>query len=352
MILSQKLITAIEFFGLSAIWGSVFLLVHIGLETFVPEVFIVYRLVIACGTCLSVFLYKFLRDPQFKDEVARRWRWILIPQFMFLGLTNQAIPYTLVAYATTLMPSGLVSLMISSQPFFMIAVAAFIIPEEWQFIRTSRVRLCGLLVGFIGVALVLVNEYEDNAGSSTGNRFWGVVMVLGTNFSFAIAASVAKRYIYPIPTLLVLNGQLHAACLIMTLYAAIRDAWVKQAAMPVATSLTISSLLICGFISSALAFFLFFELLRNLGAVRMNMVNFVVPVFGVLLGLFVLGEFKNVTVVYAVCLILGSIMILTGVILVSFSSAGKRQSNAPSAVNSTDAADDIAFQRLDSNDGE
>jgi drug/metabolite transporter (DMT)-like permease len=311
-------VTAAEFICLSAAWGSVFLFIHLALiGNFVAEVFVALRLVIATAVAFLVFAVRCFRDPSFTASVKARLSWLLLVQFAAMGLFNQAVPYLLITYASDHIGSGLISLLIASQPFFLIVLAALFMRSEWHYIRSSRLRWAGLLAGFAGVALILVNQYEQ--GSQGGSAFLGVVLLIAANVSFAIASLFAQKYIMPIEPLYVLVGQLFFAMCIMLLAATVRNAWALQEKMS-PTNTAVWALFYCGFIASGVAFFLFFDLLRRIGSVRLNMINFLVPFFGVLLGTAVNGEFRNATAAYLACLVVGSTLILCGVVLISFRS--------------------------------
>lgn len=335
-------VTRSQFLGLSAAWGSVFLFIHLAIAGgFVPEVFVVLRLTIATAVALVAFTYYCIRHASFLASVRSRLSWPLALQFAALGLFNQALPYMTITYAAELIGSGLISLLIASQPFFLILLAVFFVRSEWEFVRLSKVRWIGLVAGFAGVALILVNQYEASGGGF-GSQLLGVILIIAANLSFAIASLFAQKYVFPIEPLFVLVGQLFSAMCIMILVATVRDSWKAQSSkQPSATA--VWSLMYCGFVASGIAFFLFFDLLRKLGSVRLNMINFVVPFFGVVLGIVAEGEFASVGAVYLICLIIGSMLILSGVMMISFRA---EQAAGQDEVVGSDAEPKPQFVRL------
>jgi len=65
-----------------------------------------------------------------------------------------------------------------------------------------------------------------------------------------------------------------------------------------------------------LAFGIYFILIKRIGATILSTANMLFPVFGLIEGVLVLGEWRNVKLFYKICQVVGSIVILAGMALI------------------------------------
>jgi drug/metabolite transporter (DMT)-like permease len=138
-------------------------------------------------------------------------------------------------------------------------------------------RMAGLGVGLIGVAVL--------AGPAlTGGSAWPVTQVLMVSVCYAIAPLVAARYLGDVPTL-----PMTAACLGL---AAIVYAGPAAATWPdtVPETRVLLALAALAVICTAVAFIIFFALIREVGAARALVFTYVNPAVALAAGVIVLNE--------------------------------------------------------------
>ena len=129
----------IEFFALAAIWGASFLFTRIASAEFGVFPTAAMRVGIAAAVMLPLLL--------------RSAHWAAFKQhakpILFVGLLNSGIPFALYAYAVLSITTGLSAILNATVPLFG-AVVAWL----WLKDKPSASRILGLIVGFVGVALL------------------------------------------------------------------------------------------------------------------------------------------------------------------------------------------------------
>lgn len=149
-----------------AIWGTNFVVIHRGLERFPPFTFAMLRFAIA-----SLPLLWFIPRPKVG------WG-VLAVYGVLIGVGQFGM--MLYAIAGHIAP-GLASLLIQTQAFFTVAIAAFISGERVRAGNVAALAMCAA-----GVALI--------AGNTGGDADpLGILLVIGAAFTWAMGNIVAKR---------------------------------------------------------------------------------------------------------------------------------------------------------------
>jgi drug/metabolite transporter (DMT)-like permease len=256
---------ALRLILLSAIWGASFLFMRIAVPEFGPIPLVFVRV----GGAALLFVPLLLRKGNRK--VVRAHAVPLLVQ----GFFNSALPFVLLAWAVIDLEAGFTSLLNASTPIFT-AVIAF----AWLRLPLNRAQILGLLLGVAGIAILAGNRFSFRGGGSG----WEILAVLAATFSYGVAGNYAKVRLAGVDSLVVSGGSLAASSL-LTLPLAIWW-WPEQAPGVAGIACGVALAVIC----TALAFFLFFDILSRTGATAAATVTFVIPIFGVLWGSLFLGE--------------------------------------------------------------
>lgn len=200
-----------------------------------------------------------------------------------VGLLNSGIPFACISFALLSISTGLSSILNATVPLFG-ALIAWI----WLKDKLNATRVLGLLTGFAGVAMLAWGARPtaapaDLAAAGDGHG-WAVAACLLAGVSYGISASYTKRYLTGVNPLVTAAGSQLGA----TLGLAVPTIWLWPAHPPGARAWL--ALLAVGVLCSALAYILFFRLIKNAGPPRALSVTFLVPVFAVLYGVLFLGE--------------------------------------------------------------
>ena len=154
----------------------------------------------------------------------------------------------------------------------------------WLHDKPTRTRSLGLLIGFVGVAMLAWDQTGVKPGASGIAPVWAVLAGLFACACYAISASYTRRFLADVPPLVIATGSQIGAMLSLALPAL----WFRPTQMPSISAWL--ALLAVGVISSGIAYILFFRLIANAGPARALSVTYAVPVFAVLYGLIFLGE--------------------------------------------------------------
>jgi drug/metabolite transporter (DMT)-like permease len=250
------------FIALCFIWGIPYLLIRVAVRE-LPPASVVFLRTAPAGLLLLPFA---LRGRQLRSILAR-WRWVLA-----FTLTELALPWLLLSHAEERMSSSMAGLLIASLP--LVSVALFTLLGVRH--RTDGRRLAGLRIGFVGVvALVGIDV--------SGTSLLAVLEVLIVTVCYAIGSLIISERLSDLPSLGVI-----AASLLIT-----AAAYAPAGLIGLPTSLsaeTIAAMAVLAIVCTAVAFVVFFALVREVGPSRYTLVTYVNPLVAVLLGVALLGE--------------------------------------------------------------
>jgi drug/metabolite transporter (DMT)-like permease len=253
---------------LSVLWGGSFFFNGVALRELSPLTLVFLRVALAAVILLPVLrAYRIGLPGTFAT-----WR----PYFA-IGLLNNVLPFSLIVTGQVFIPSGLASILNATAPLFTVLVMAAA-GDEKLLMR----RVMGVLTGLIGVIILR----GQNLGFGTGEGI-GIVLCLLAAFSYGLAALYARRRLSDSPPLATATFQLLASSLMMAVVAAaIERPW--QLPMPGVT--TWLAMIGLAALSTALAYIVFFQILRRSGSTNVMLVTLLIPVTAILLGYLVLGE--------------------------------------------------------------
>ena len=201
------------------------------------------------------------------------------PYVVLFAVLEMVVPWWLITEAGKHISSGLSGLLVATVPFFAVAILAIFLKD-----RTALrpVPLAGMVIGFLGVvALVGVDSFLGNI-----QPLWVGAVVLGS-IGYAIAPIMANVKISHVPTSAVIGLSM---ALVAVLYApaAIAEFPSELAAEPTAHAWI--ALVVLGLICSALAFVIFFELLKEVGPAKASLITYLNTAVALLLGTLFLAE--------------------------------------------------------------
>lgn len=256
---------------LSILWGGSFFFVEIAITALPPFTIVLLRVGLAA---LALHIFLLARGAPVPLNL-RLWG-----AFLVMGLINNVVPFSLLAWGQIQIASGLASILNATTPIFTIVVAHFLTSDE----KMTGGRVTGVLIGFAGVALMIGPAVLAGLGAN----LLAQLACLGATLSYGFAGSFGRRFarmgVSPIQTA---AGQVTASALILLPVAAMVDRpWTLQApGIEVMASVIALALL-----STAVAYILFFRLLAAAGATNIMLVTLLVPVSAILLGTLILGE--------------------------------------------------------------
>lgn len=254
-----------ELLLLAALWGGSFLFMRIAAPVIGPIWLIEFRVLLA-GLALLPMLIRL----NFWPQIRQNWWPLLV-----VGGINSALPFSLLAFASVVLPAGFTSILNATAPLFGTVVAAIWLKEK----LTITQRL-GFLLGFAGV-VVLVGRRPVTLTPDFG---LAVAAGLLGALSYAIAAPYIKQNMAGVSSLAVTTGsQLGAALLLLPAL----PFTVPQQPL---TLTVIGSVITLALLSTAFAYILYFRLIQSIGSTKALTVTYLVPLFAMLWGALMLQE--------------------------------------------------------------
>jgi drug/metabolite transporter (DMT)-like permease len=269
---------------MSVIWGVPYLMIKVAVEGVSVPVLVFARTAVGAAVLLPLAL----RGGQLHG-LLRHWR----PLLAFATI-EIIIPWALLSEAEKHITSSMTGLLIAASPIIAVVVSRATGGSE----RLSALRWTGLGVGLAGVALLAAPEMSGGSPVAIGE-------VLLVAVCYATAPLIAQRKLQDVPTLPMTAVCLTFAALVYTPPAILT--WPD--AMP--TTRVLVALAGLALICTALAFLVFFALIREVGASRALVFTYVNPAVAIVAGVLVLGEPLTATILGAFALILGGSVLAT-----------------------------------------
>lgn len=268
---------------LAFIWGSSYLAIKIGIESIRPLTLVAMRMLIGTIILLVILRAQHLSLPR---DLAS-WKVLTIS-----GLFGSIIPFSLISYGELHVESGLAALLMGIAPVVTILLAPLAHKDD----RLTKHSLIGIGFGIIGL-LVLFGPAVLNG---FGRHIIGQLAVLGAALCYAFTTLYVRKYAN-LPAVTMSAGSMLIGTIIIVSAALILDP-------PLASNLpslpSWSAAVYLGIFPTALATWIYFYLVPQLGAARMSQINFMVPVVGAFLGIVFLNEALGINALIALVLIL------------------------------------------------
>ena len=251
------------FVAMSIIWGIPYLMIKVAVEEVSVPVLVLARTAVGAAVLLPLALSR-------EAWVAIRKHWKPLLAFAFFEIIAA---WWLLSDAERYLTSSMTGLLIAASPIIAAVLDRFTGGER----RLGFTRILGLGIGLAGVAVL--------AGPGlVGGSTWPIIEVLLVATCYAIAPLIAARYLADVPTLPMTAACLSVAALV---YAAPAAATWPDEIPSTRVLLALAGLAV---ICTALAFIVFFALIREVGAARALVFTYINPVVALAAGVIILGE--------------------------------------------------------------
>jgi drug/metabolite transporter (DMT)-like permease len=253
----------ILFAAMAVIWGIPYLLIKIAVAELTPATLVLLRTTVAGLILVPLAAVRGDIRP-----LLRGWRWVAAYTFV-----EVAAPWILLSDAERRLSSSLAGLLIAGVPL----VGSLLVWVVGGDDRPDVRRVLGLIVGFVGVALVVGVDVAADDLIAVGEV--GLVVI-----GYAIGPMIIARRLKGVPAVGVV-----AASLALT---ALACAPIGFAQLPAALPSTqvLLSVVVLGVVCTALAFLLFFALIGEVGPLRATIITYFNPAVALALGVLLLNE--------------------------------------------------------------
>lgn len=253
------------FFFVGFIWGIPYLLIKVAVEDLSPPVIVFARVAIGAAILIPIAMKRGSLMPAIKA-----WKYV-IPY----AIGEMVGPWFLITAAEQNMTLGLTGLLVATVPIWTTIIASMHGDKTvWH-----HKRLLGILVGFIGIVLVVGIESFSGRQSIVA-----IAMVIVASIGYAWAVTMVTTKIPHIEPISI-NGVAMVFTAIVYLPFALIYAPDKAPSIE-----ALSSVLALGLFPTAMAFILFFQLIKDIGTARGSLVTYLNTAFAVILGVIILSE--------------------------------------------------------------
>ena len=290
MNLRHPLFSWLALAALTVLWGSAFLLTKIAVETLPSQLVVVGRLLVAALVLLPAVVLVASRprtSPRF---------WLFM---VLIALFGTALPFALIAWGLQSVSSGLAGILMAVMPLATLSLSHFFVPGE----RLTPFRVTGFAFGFVGVIVIM--GLESLEPLSTGaEELLPILAVLGGAICFAVAAILARLRPSGDALTSAASTTLIATLMVAPFAIGYVPAGLQELALP-----SVTSVVLLGVFSTALATVLYFWLVRAAGPSFVSLLNYLIPLWAVLLGIIFLDEQLEARHLLALCLILAGVLV-------------------------------------------
>jgi drug/metabolite transporter (DMT)-like permease len=266
--------TALEWgmlLALAAVWGASFFFNGVAVRELPVFTDVVARVALAAIILLVLLRLRGERMPRGGPVRAA---------FLGMGLLNNAVPFSLIVWGQQHIASGVASILNASTPLFTVVLAHFLTRDE----RMTGGKLAGVLVGFVGVAVMIGSDAVRDLGTHVAAQ----LMCVAGAVSYALAGIFGRRFrTMGITPMAAATGQVIASSIVLLPLVMVVDRPWTLAAPSIGA---MGALIGVAAVSTALAYVLYFRILATAGATNLLLVTFLIPVSAILLGMLFLGE--------------------------------------------------------------
>ncbi|BAZ45625.1 membrane protein [Chondrocystis sp. NIES-4102] len=277
----MKITDLLELILLAAIWGASFLFVRVTAPILHPVLLIELRVLIS-GIAMLILSMRL--------NLVGKIRQHLIPLFI-LGCINLTIPFLLFAFAALYLPAGFTAILNATAP-----LSGTIIAFVWLREKLTLSIFSGLILGFAGVTILVGWTSMPMTPGFIGATIAGLSAAL----MYAIATAYVKQKLAKVPPIAIATGsQLCSALTLLPL-----APFFLPTTPPSREVILI--VLALALLSTAIAYILYFRLVKNVGASKALIVTYLSPLFAIFWGATILNESVTIS------MILGCGLILSG----------------------------------------
>ena len=271
---------------LAIIWGSSFFNIKIATYSYDPITLALVRVIFASVPLLILCRINRIKIEAFSDN----WKW-----YALIGLCNIAIPFVLIAIGTAKINSYLAAILMSTTPLSGSILAHFFTKDE----KLSFFKSLGVLIGFSGIVLLFFDKVIINSQ----NYIYALITILGSTF-YCIGGLLTLKLKNEKNENVTTSTTLWSVIFLFPLSLIIESPWNSNP-----TLMSTLSLLYLGVIATGFAWLIRFRILTVNGLVFQTQVAYLIPIFGIIFGYFLMDEIITWRVLLSLVIILLGIYI-------------------------------------------
>lgn len=265
------------------LWSICFPLITTGIEYSPHLTFAAIRALLSGGALLAVaFILKRDLPSNIKDWIA----------LAIVGFGATTLAFFGMFHAAEFVSPGFATVIASTQPLMAAMLANWFLKERLSF----RGKV-GLVLGFLGIVLISVPKFTAGGGDAFQI---GVAFIIMSTIGITISNVAIKRIATRIDPLMAMGWQLIIGSVPLTLIAITTEdvssvRWTTE---------FLGSLIGLSLVGTALAYWLWCIVLKSVELSHANAFTFLVPLFGISIGLSFYGEQLSIELIVGIALTL------------------------------------------------
>jgi drug/metabolite transporter (DMT)-like permease len=275
------------------VWGASYLFIKVAVGALDPFVtssgrMLLGGIALSCVLCARIGVQRAVAEMR-----ALFWPGVV------LGLTNAALPWTLISWGETHVDSGVAAIANSTVPIFVVLLAIRFMPSQ----RVGPGQLSGILVGLTGVA-VLTGVHPHGGWLAVA----GTGAVVASSLSYAVAGLYGKARVMSDSALVLTTNAVLLGGVMALPFALARLPSHMPGWKPIA------SVVALGLGATAFAQPLYYLMLRHHGASRASLVTYLLPPVALFYGAVLLDEKLTWPKLAGLALILAGVALGSGLV--------------------------------------
>jgi drug/metabolite transporter (DMT)-like permease len=273
---------------LALIWGSAFFNIKIATYTYDTFTLVFVRVFFATIPLVLWCFYKKIKIMAFSKD----WK-----IYAIVGLVNISLPFLLIAYGTDKVQSYLSAILMSSTPLSGTILAHFFISNE----KFNLIKGIGVIIGFLGVAIL----FFDKIVISDSNLIYALIILFASTL-YVIGGIITLKFLKNKGTENVTASTVIWSLISLLPFCLYQEPWNNLNPSFESTL----SLIYLGIFATGIAWMLRFHILITNGLVFQTQVAYLIPIFGVIFGYFLMDEIITWRVLISLIIIILSIYIV------------------------------------------
>ncbi len=274
---------------LSAIWGSAFFAIKVGLNDFSPIGVASLRLIIA-----SIFLL-FLFYIQKKQIIFSKETFFLL---VIIGIIGNFIPFILISWAEQFIPSSTAGMLMAIGPIITLIMSHFLTKNE----KFTLMKTVSITIGLVGVFFIFNIDSFDNFFNNTPIEVYAKLLVILAAFGYMFSNIIAYEKLSNIDSFSITTFATTFGA-IFSLPFFIYDMSINNFEY-VFNYQSTYAIIYLGIFPTAIAFQFRYYITKTSGPVFLSYVAYLIPVFAVIWGYILLSEKINLNSLIGIFLIL------------------------------------------------
>ncbi|APX92986.1 hypothetical protein BWR19_08625 [Halomonas sp. 1513] len=260
--------------SLVMLWGSSFSLTRIAVAQLTPSMVVMGRNAVA-ALLLGVLLLVWRRGL---PRGRRVWAYMAV-----IAVIGNAMPFLLISWGQQRIDSGLAGILMAAMPLVTLVLAHFYIDGE----RLARHKVTGFVVGFVGIVVLIGPAALAELGGQ-GETLVAQLAVLGASICYAVNTIVARRK--PASDVYATSAVVLGMAMLLTLPMALAPVWQATLPMPEPSATAVWAVLLLGVMSTAAGSVVYFKLIAAAGPTFLSLINYLIPLWAVMIGTLFMAE--------------------------------------------------------------